>query len=157
MARAMGLTVPCRGSRPGRSGSMMNAVKAGDDSQQAPDGRRRVRKGDLSYAEPAVADDSRVDPDLCRCGSCGSMLVQPLDWALVGRSHWRVMLRCPNCEWVGTGVFDQPAVDRYDRDLDRGTRKLTNTLARVTSACMEAEIEQFVTALDTGLIQPFDF
>ena len=85
------------------------------------------------------------------------MLVQPLDWALVGRSHWRVMLRCPNCEWVGTGVFDQAAVDRYDRDLDRGTRKLTNTLARVTRACMEAEIQQFSGALASGLIQPFDF
>jgi hypothetical protein len=57
----------------------------------------------------------------------------------------------------GTGVFDQAAVDRYDRELDRGTRKLTNTLARVTRACMEAEIEQFSRALDTGLIMPFDF
>jgi len=136
---------------------MMNAVEADNDPQQPPDARRRAGKADLSYAEPAQTDDSASDPDLCRCGSCASMLVQPLDWALVGRSHWRVVLRCPNCEWTGTGVFDQAAVDRYDRELDRGTRSLTNTLARVARACMEAEIEQFTKALDTGLIQPFDF
>ena len=132
-------------------------MKGVDDSQSAPDGRRRKGTADVSRPETARRDATRSDPDLCRCGTCGSMLVQPLDWSLVGRSHWRVTLRCPNCEWCGTGVFDQAAVDRYDRDLDRGTRKLTNTLARVTRACMEAEIEQFVTALDTGLIQPFDF
>ena len=85
------------------------------------------------------------------------MLVQPLDWALVGRSHWRVMLRCPNCEWTGTGVFTQETVDRYDRELDRGMRKLAATLQRVSRACMEAEIEQFAKALETDLIVPFDF
>lgn len=85
------------------------------------------------------------------------MLVQPLDWALVGRTHWRVLLHCPNCEWTGDGVFDQDAVDRYDRDLERATRKLTRLLARLTKARMAAEIEQFAQALESGLIQPFDF
>jgi hypothetical protein len=97
------------------------------------------------------------DPELCRCGSCGSMLVQPTDWALIGRTHWRVTLRCPNCEWSGTGVFAQEAVDRFDRDLDRGMRKLQSTLTRVSRACMEAEIECFAKALETELIVPFDF
>jgi hypothetical protein len=137
---------------------MMMAMKGVDDSQSAPDGRRRRGSGnDLSYDDPARADARGDDPELSRCGSCGSMLVQPLDWALVGRSHWRVVLRCPNCEWTGTGVFDQETVDRYDRELDRGTRKLQNTLARVARACMEAEIERFAKALETDLIVPFDF
>ncbi len=85
------------------------------------------------------------------------MLVQPIDWSLVGRSHWRVTLRCPNCEWSGTGVFGQEAVDRFDRELDRGTRKLQPTLTRVSRACMEAEIEAFAAALENDLIIPFDF
>ena len=85
------------------------------------------------------------------------MLVQPIDWSLIGRSHWRVVLRCPNCEWSGTGVFGQEAVDRYDRELDRGTRKLQSTLTRVSRACMEAEIEAFAQALERDLIVPFDF
>ena len=97
------------------------------------------------------------DPELCRCGTCGSMLVQPTDWALIGRTHWRVTLRCPSCEWSGTGVFTQEAVDRFDRELDRGMRQLQSTLTRVSRACMEAEIAAFAHALDTDLIVPFDF
>lgn len=97
------------------------------------------------------------DPELWRCGGCRSLLVQPIDWSLVGRTHWRVTLRCPNCEWTGTGVFAQEAVDRYDRELDRGMRKLQSTLTRVSRACMEAEIESFAKALEDGLIVPFDF
>ena len=136
----------------------MIAVKGVDDSQSAPDGRRRgTRSGEPSYDAAAATDDCRSDPDLSRCGSCGSVLVQPIDWALVGRAHWRVTLRCPNCEWTGTGVFGQEAVDRYDVELDRGTRKLKSTLARVSRACMEAEIEQFARALDADLILPCDF
>ena len=97
------------------------------------------------------------DPALWRCGGCDCPFVQPLDWDLVGRSHWRVTLRCPNCEWVGTGVFSQGAVDRFDRELDRGMRKLQSTLARVSRACMEADIESFAQALEAYLIVPFDF
>jgi hypothetical protein len=67
------------------------------------------------------------------------------------------MLRCPNCEWSGTGVFGQAAVDRFDIELDRGTRQLQATLTRVSRACMEAEIEAFAEALEHDLIVPFDF
>jgi hypothetical protein len=102
-------------------------------------------------------DGGTGDPALWRCGGCDCPFVQPLDWDLVGRSHWRVTLRCPNCEWVGTGVFSQDAVDRFDRELDRGMRKLQSTLSRVSRACMEADIEHFTHALATDLIVPFDF
>jgi hypothetical protein len=113
---------------------------------------------DYSYLTgPEELDDATGDPELCRCGSCGSMLVQPIDWSLIGRTHWRVVLRCPNCEWCGTGVFGQEAVDRFDCELDRGTRKLQATLTRVSRACMEAEIEAFASALERDLIVPFDF
>jgi hypothetical protein len=129
-------------------------------------GKRRAQ--DIGFPDPAELDASALktveeldetttDPELCRCGGCGSMLVQPIDWSLIGRSHWRVVLRCPNCEWSGTGVFGQEAVDRYDRELDRGTRKLQATLTRVSRACMEAEIETFAAALENDLIVPFDF
>jgi hypothetical protein len=106
---------------------------------------------------PHAEDSDAGDPALWRCGGCDCPFVQPLDWDLVGRSHWRVTLRCPNCEWVGTGVFSQDAVDRFDRELDRGMRKLQSTLARVSRACMEADIESFTHALESDLILPFDF
>ena len=103
------------------------------------------------------ACETTTDPDLALCGGCESKLVQPIDWSLVGRTHWRVTLRCPNCEWSGTGVFTQEAVDRFDRELDRGMRQLQSTLTRVSRACMEAEIAAFAHALETDLIVPFDF
>jgi hypothetical protein len=102
------------------------------------------------------ATEATGDPDLSLCGGCGSSLVQPIDWSLVGRSHWRVTLCCPNCEWSGTGVFTQEAVDRFDRVLDRGMRELQSTLTRVSRACMEAEIASFAKALEDELIVPFD-
>jgi len=27
-------------------------------------------------------------------------------------SNWSIVLRCPNCEWIHTGVFDQETVER---------------------------------------------
>src|SRR5471032_496146 len=108
-------------------------------------------------AWPHGEDNGTGDPALWRCGGCDCPFVQPLDWDLVGRSHWRVTLRCPNCEWIGTCVFSQEAVDRFDRELDRGMRKLQSTLARVSRACMEADIESFAQALESDLIVPFDF
>jgi len=136
---------------------MMIAMRTEDEPQQTPDEPRRTRAASQTYPRRGRTDEKPQGPDLCRCKNCDSTLVQPLDWSLVGRSHWRVTLRCPNCEWTATDVFDQESVDRYDRDLDRGTRKLTHTLARIARACMEAEVKQFANALDTELIQPFDF
>jgi hypothetical protein len=123
-----------------------------DDADQAGPGVRN-RESVHKHAE----ESSTGDPALWRCGGCDCPFVQPLDWDLVGRAHWRVTLRCPNCEWVGTGVFSQEAVDRFDRELDRGMRKLQSTLARVSRACMEADIEHFSQALEADLIVPFDF
>jgi hypothetical protein len=119
-----------------------------DDSGEPRPTRARV---------PERTDASERDPDLSICGTCSSRFVQPIDWSLVGREHWRVTLRCPNCGWEGTGVFAQATVDRFDRELDRGTRELTKTLRRVSRAIMEAEIEQFCAALAADAILPSDF
>ena len=137
---------------------MMKLVEARDDKQSLPDGTRRARRSsEVAEVTRRRPDDCASDPDLCLCGQCGSKLVQPIDWAMVGRRHWRVTLHCPNCEWSGTGIFTQVAIDRYDRELDRGMRKLNATLTRVSRACMEEEIEIFAKALDSDLIVPFDF
>jgi hypothetical protein len=84
---------------------------------------------DRPAAKPALpADvDEHVD-DLSVCGTCASRLVYPVDWHEAGTRHWEVTLRCPNCEWVGTGIFEQAVVDRYDLELDRQTRALMQDL-----------------------------
>jgi len=127
------------------------------DDRDAQSGRGRPAKAQSAPARRARSGAAERDPDLSICGTCSSKFVQPIDWSLVGREHWRVTLRCPNCGWEGTGVFAQETVDRFDRELDRGTRELTKTLRRVTRACMEAELEHFIQALDKDLILPSDF
>jgi hypothetical protein len=91
------------------------------------------------------------------CGSCASSLVYPTEWEEAGTIHWEVALRCPNCEWTGTGVFEQDVVERFDEELDRGTEALVRDLKRLAHANMEDEIERFTTALDEGHIVPEDF
>jgi hypothetical protein len=95
--------------------------------------------------------------DLHVCGSCNSDLVFPVEWDEAGATHWEVTLRCPNCEWSGTGVFDQGVVERFDEELDRGTEALVRDLKRMMHANMEDEIERFVLALEGDHILPDDF
>jgi hypothetical protein len=105
----------------------------------------------------AAHPTSQTAEDLHVCGSCESELVYPVDWDEAGDSHWEVMLRCPNCEWAGTGVFEQEIVERFDEQLDRGTEALVRDLKNLMQANMEDEIERFVSALEAGHIVPEDF
>src|SRR5690606_29369515 len=82
--------------------------------------------------------------DLHVCGSCGSELVYPVEWQESGAAHWHVALRCPNCEWSGTGVFEQQAVEIFDEELDRGTEALVRDLRRLVQANMEEQVERFI-------------
>jgi hypothetical protein len=108
----------------------------------------------LDAASPGLAE---VGEDLHVCGECSSDLVYPVEWDEAGATHWEVTLRCPNCEWYGTGVFSQDVVERFDEELDRGTEQLVRDLKRMMHANMEDEIERFVHALEADHIQPDDF
>lgn len=115
---------------------------------------------EVVYFEEHVAQDVPAPaehPDLHRCGTCSSDLVYPLEWEEAGETHWEVTLRCPNCEWSGTGVFEQACVERFDEELDRGTEALVGDLKRLMQANMEEEIERFSAALEAGAILPEDF
>jgi hypothetical protein len=121
------------------SGKTIEVVYFGDDTTNAP----------RPTQEPVE--------DLHVCGTCQSELVYPVDWEEVGETHWEVQLRCPNCEWHGTGVFEQDTVERFDEELDRGTEAVVRDLKRMMQANMEDEIERFVNALQAGHIIPEDF
>jgi len=110
--------------------------------------------GDETATTHPTPDPAR---DLHVCGTCDSELVYPTDWEEVGETHWEVLLRCPNCEWAGTGIFDQDTVERFDEELDRGTEALVRDLKRMMQANMEDEIDRFVTALQDGHIVPEHF
>ena len=111
----------------------------------------------LTAPAPAAPSEPSEHGDLHMCGTCNSDLVYPVEWEEAGSTHWQVSLRCPNCEWTGTGIFEQSAVERFDEELDRGTEALVSDLRRLVQANMEVEIDRFVRALDVDAILPEDF
>jgi hypothetical protein len=91
------------------------------------------------------------------CPECGGDFVYPLAWAQTGEDRWSVDLRCPECEWHGSGVYDQEILDRFDIELDAGTAAVIDDLADLTRANMEDEANRFVAALRGDLVLPEDF
>ena len=98
-----------------------------------------------------------AEPDLHVCPDCESDLVYPVAWEEADRSRWEVSLRCPNCEWSTTGVFEEDAIQRFDDTLDRGTEALVTDLRQLTRANMEEDVERFVKAITAGHVLPEDF
>jgi hypothetical protein len=141
------------------------AMKPENDPNTIPDEQPPGAKGaDVAYGETsrapegASAAESAGAPDhLHVCFHCAGELVYPLDWSEDGPRHWRIVLRCPECESRREGVFDQTAVERLDDELDRGSSALLGDLRRMTHSNMSEEVEFFVRALEADLITPSDF
>jgi hypothetical protein len=109
----------------------------------------QVQPGDAAHAEAAV--------DLTVCGACACTFVQPVDWEEAGPRHWRLELRCPNCESRGTVVVEDEVVDHYDLVLERGSAELARSLHEVVESSIEDEVTRLRTALERDLILPEDF
>jgi hypothetical protein len=131
------------------------------ENSPAPDHKQYVRKVVLPSGKTieviSFEDLAPRETDIHVCPECASELVYPVSWEEADRSRWEVSLRCPNCEWHGTGIFQQELVERFDEELDRGTEALVRDLKRLMHANMEEEIDRFVEALDHDLILPEDF
>lgn len=137
------------------------------ESEKEHETKRRAQRGDRRpaakptgavYGEHGHPGDGACAPSqLHICFHCAGELVYPLDWSEEGPRHWRIVLRCPECESRREGVFDQAAVERLDDELDRGSSALLGDLRRMTHANMSEEIEFFARALDADLILPSDF
>jgi hypothetical protein len=110
-----------------------------------------------SFADRTAERGPRRAEDLHVCPGCASELVLPIDWAPASKDHWRVALRCPDCEWTGGGTYSQTVVDRFDEVLDLATEALLNDLTLLTRANMEEEVDRFVAALQGGHVIPADF
>ena len=105
--------------------------------------------GDTVHAEAAV--------DLTVCGSCDCRFVQPVDWEEAGARHWRLELRCPNCESRGTVVVEDEVVDHYDLVLERGSAELARSLHYVVESSIDDEVTRLRDALERDLLLPEDF
>ncbi len=131
---------------------------------ERPDIHPRAPKPPQSGAKPAGPGNGRqgtggscTPGELHVCFNCGGELVYPLDWCEEGVRHWRIVLRCPDCESKREGVFEQGAVELLDDELDRAAGALLGDLRRMTHANMSEEVEFFVKALGADLITPADF
>jgi len=125
-----------------------------------PDAQPSGKEMDVAYGPQRPAADAAAAgaPDqLHVCFHCAGELVYPLDWCEEGARHWRIVLRCPECESRREGVFDQGSVERLDDELDRGSSALLGDLRRMTHANMSEEVDFFVRALEADLITPSDF
>ncbi|CAB4880218.1 unannotated protein [freshwater metagenome] len=83
--------------------------------------------------------------------------MQPIDWQEEGAHHWRLELRCPNCEAAGTGVVEDAVVDQYDLALERASAALARELHEMVQQTIEEEVGRLGEALDSGLLLPEDF
>jgi hypothetical protein len=145
----------------------MGAGEQKNDSRQPERPGQRVKRVALPsgktievvyYEAPGAPDiGSQQQQELHVCPDCDARLVYPVHWTEVDRASWEVTLRCPNCEWLHTGIFDQETVERFDEELDRGTDSLVDDLKRLIHANMEEDIERFSHALARDHILPEDF
>ncbi len=97
------------------------------------------------------------DRDLHLCPACRSQLVYPVAWEQAAADSWRVVLRCPDCEHLREGVFDQETVDAFDDRLDAETDALAADLRRLTRANMVDELARLTAALAADAVLPEDF
>jgi hypothetical protein len=132
------------------------------ENSPAPDHKQYVRKVVLPSGKTIevisfedVATPAEVDIHVCP--ECSSELVYPVAWEEADRCRWEVSLRCPNCEWQTTDIYEEAAIQRFDETLDRGTEALVADLRKLTRANMEEDVERFVTALTAGHVLPEDF
>jgi hypothetical protein len=140
-------------------GEAVPAMSPDNDPNILPEAEQpRGERADVVYGEKRGPVEQGSAPDhLHVCFHCAGELVYPLDWSEEGPRHWRIVLRCPECESRREGVFDQASVERLDDELDRGSSALLGDLRRMTHANMSEEVEFFVRALDADLITPSDF
>lgn len=125
-------------------------------AKQAPPSPPELAIAPSAFTAPVAAKACNSD-DLHVCPECTAEMVYPTDWAPTADQRWSVDLRCPSCEWTGTGVFTQGLVDRFDEALDLATETILRDLQALAKANMEEEVERFVYALDSGLVLPDDF
>ena len=120
------------------------------------------RKNDI-HRDAAAAHAERIGTaartieDVSVCVDCECEMVYPIDWEQADGSHWRVTLRCPNCEEITQNVMGEDLIEKFDCLLDRGTDSLVRDLRNLTHANMATEINAFVDALHEGHVLPEDF
>jgi hypothetical protein len=107
-----------------------------------------------------LSDQGGGTPSPERCPVCSSDLVEPVYWAQLDVGHWRLDLRCPECEATRTATFDAAAVHAYNILLYEAADAVAlqaRTLQAEWAAERADDGKRFVEALRAGDILPIDF
>lgn len=94
---------------------------------------------------------------LRKCPCCHGRLVGPLSWEPSDDAHWRIDLRCGDCDHRWQAVIDDARAARYDIELDADLAVIRRALDRFDLARMAVEADAFADALSRDLISPADF
>jgi hypothetical protein len=106
---------------------------------------------------PRRAPREKPEERLELCGMCGRDFVSPVAWEPVGSEHWRLLLRCGECETWRDVTVPNAVVQRYDIEQQRRTDGLTALLDRMDRERMLDQAEAMTIALELGLIDAADF
>ncbi|GEM_PF-914811 len=95
--------------------------------------------------------------ELLNCGRCGCDTVQPVEWSGYGPRHWKIELRCPNCEARCTTIVENDVAELCDRAHQRGADALELTLAQLGEEKGKSDVERLREALENNHLLPEDF
>jgi hypothetical protein len=76
----------------------------------------------VTVAVPASLKTPKQDTmkvDLTLCPHCMKHFVYPQSWNELDEYLWRVLLHCPNCDWLGDGVWDYDTIVDFDDKLNK--------------------------------------
>ena len=110
-----------------------------DHASQRQDRRARLpRSRRESDARPKQApvhhSEARPSAALSSAPSATRTACTPWTGTRSTSASWRLDVRCPDCRWMGSDVFAQDEVERYDDLLSADTDALIDELERITRA-----------------------
>jgi hypothetical protein len=88
--------------------------------------------------------------------SCDRPFVYP-EFGIQEGTRWRVFVRCGSCGWSGERIFDDKALEEFERELDHDHAELKRDLQQLTEQNMRDYCELFVAALNADAVLPEDF
>ena len=94
---------------------------------------------------------------LHQCRLCHADCVVPVCWEEADDEHWRILLRCAECDTYREVVVPDDVAKRYEGDLERGMAAIAKALERLDRARMALQVDTFVAALHRDLIDAADF
>ena len=94
---------------------------------------------------------------LHQCCVCHADFVVPVDWNEADEHHWRILLRCGECETSGEIIVTDDVAKRLELDIERGVAEIASTLRRLDRMHMAVLLATFVAALNRDLIDASDF